>query len=113
MLDVYPSALNKPSGLVGIPNRSIRPAFGKLYGFDVPEGPASGPGTGTLVAEPGLYSDIILTTPLDYTIRYATDIQAILVRVAPDWLVYYSVHNYNFLVTNWETHTTTTWDNMI
>lgn len=106
MLDVYPSALNKPSGLAGIPNRFIRPAFEKLYGFDVPDG------DGTLVAEPGLYSDIILTTPLDYTIRYATDIQAILVRVAPDWLVYYSVHNYNFLVTDWETHTTTTWDNM-
>jgi hypothetical protein len=112
MLDVFPSALNKPSGLAGIPNRFTRPAFEKLYGFDASDGPAPGPGTGTLLAEPGLYSDIILTTPLDHTIRYATDIQAILVRVAPDWLVYYSVHNYNFLVTDWETHTTTTWDNM-
>ena len=108
MLDVYPSALKKPSGFINreLPNRFKRPAFEELYGFDVPEG------TGTLLAEPGLYSDIILTTPSDYTIRYATDIQAILVRVAPNWLVYYSVHNYNFLVTNWETHTTRTWDNM-
>lgn len=105
MLNVYPSALNKPSALVDLPNRFIRPAFEVLYGFDVPE-------DATILAQPGLYSDIILTTPLDYTIRYATDIQAILVRVAPDWLVYYSVHNYNFLVTDWETHTTTTWDNM-
>ena len=38
MLDVYPSALNKPSGLAGIPNRFTRPAFEKLYGFDVPDG---------------------------------------------------------------------------
>jgi hypothetical protein len=105
------TTLEKPSNITPLPGDFIRPAFEKLYGFDVPDGPS--PGTGTLVADPGLYSDIILTTPLDYTIRYATDIQAILVRVAPDWLVYYSVHNYNFLVTNWETHTTTTWDNMI
>ena len=107
------TTLEKPSNITPLPGDFIRPSFGKLYGFDVPDGPGPSPGTGTLVADPGLYSDIILTTPLDYTIRYATDIQAILVRVAPDWLVYYSVHNYNFLVTNWETHTTTTWDNMI
>jgi len=38
MLDVYPSELKKPSGIVdGLPNAFIRPSFEKLYGFDVPE----------------------------------------------------------------------------
>jgi hypothetical protein len=108
MLDVYPSALKKPSGFVNreLPNQFKRPAFGELYGFDVPEG------TGTLLAEPGLYADIVVTTPTNYTIRYATDIQATMVYESPDWHVYYSVHNYNFLVTNWEDFSTRTWDNM-
>lgn len=105
MLDVFPSALNKPSGLAGIPNRFIRPAFEVLYGFDVPE-------DATILAQPGLYSDIILTTPDTGTIRYATDIQATMVYDGTDWQIYYSTHNYNFLVTNWESFTTRTWDNM-
>lgn len=105
MLNVYPSALNKPSALVDLPNRFIRPAFEVLYGFDVPE-------DATILAQPGLYSDIILTTPDTGTIRYATDIQATMVYDGTDWQIYYSTHNYNFLVTNWENFTTRTWDNM-
>jgi hypothetical protein len=39
MLEVYPSELKKPSGIVeGLPNAMVRPAFEKLYGFDVPQG---------------------------------------------------------------------------
>lgn len=105
MLDVYPSALNKPSALVDLPNRFIRPSFEVLYGFDVPEDL-------TVLAEPGLYADIVVTTPTNYTIRYATDIQAVMVYDGTDWQVYYSVHNYNFLVTTWEDFTTRTWGNM-
>ena len=41
MLEVYPSELKKPSGIVdGLPNAMVRPAFEKLYGFDVPTGSA-------------------------------------------------------------------------
>jgi|11BtaG_2_1085332.scaffolds.fasta_scaffold52145_2 hypothetical protein len=33
----FPSELKKPSGIVdGLPNALVRPAFEKLYGFDVP-----------------------------------------------------------------------------
>jgi len=105
MLDVYPSALNKPSGLVGIPNRFARPAFEKLYGFDVPADQ-------TLRGQPGLFDDIIITSPLVGTVRYATDIDAIMVYSSPDWQVYYSTHLYNYLRTNWETFSSRTWDNM-
>lgn len=39
MLEVYPSELKKPSGIVdGLPNALVRPTFEKLYGFDVPQG---------------------------------------------------------------------------
>jgi len=37
MLEVYPSELKKPSGIVdNLPNALVRPTFEKLYGFDVP-----------------------------------------------------------------------------
>lgn len=39
MLEVYPSELKKPSGIVdSLPNSMVRPVFEKLYGFDVPQG---------------------------------------------------------------------------
>jgi len=39
MLEVYPSELKKPSGIVdNLPNVMVRPAFEKLYGFDAPQG---------------------------------------------------------------------------
>lgn len=39
MLEVYPSELKKPSGIVdSLPNALVRPTFEKLYGFDVPQG---------------------------------------------------------------------------
>ena len=30
-------SLEKPSNILGLPNNFIRPAFEKLYGFDVPQ----------------------------------------------------------------------------
>ena len=39
MLEVYPSELKKPSGIVdSLPNALVRPTVEKLYGFDVPQG---------------------------------------------------------------------------
>jgi len=32
----FTSSLEKPSNIIPLPNRFIRPAFGALYGFDVP-----------------------------------------------------------------------------
>jgi len=72
MLNVYPSEQIKPSRLLGLPNRFARPAFEKLYGFDVPADQ-------TLRGQPGLFDDIIITAPLVGTVRYATDIEAIMV----------------------------------
>ena len=105
MLNVYPSEQIKPSRLLGLPNRFARPAFEKLYGFDVPADQ-------TLRGQPGLFNDIIITAPLVGTVRYATDIEAIMVYSSPDWQVYYSTHLYNYLRTNWETFSSRTWDNM-
>ena len=105
MLNVYPSEQIKPSRLLGLPNRFARPAFEKLYGFDVLADQ-------TLRGQPGLFNDIIITAPLVGTVRYATDIDAIMVYSSPDWQVYYSTHNYDFLRTNWETFSSRTWDNM-
>ena len=105
MLNVYPSEQIKPSRLLGLPNRFARPAFEKLYGFDVPADQ-------TLRGQPGLFNDIIITAPLVGTVRYATDIEAIMGYSSPDWQVYYSTHLYNYLRTNWETFSSRTWDNM-
>ena len=105
MLNVYPSEQIKPSRLLGLPNRFARPAFEKLYGFDVPADQ-------TLRGQPGLFDDIIITAPLVGTVRYATDIDAIMVYSSPDWQVYYSTHLYNYLRTNWGTFSSRTWDNM-
>ena len=33
----FPSLLEKPSNIIPLPNNLIRPAFEKLYGFDVEE----------------------------------------------------------------------------
>jgi hypothetical protein len=30
-------SIEKPSNILGLPNQFIRPAFEKLYGFDVPQ----------------------------------------------------------------------------
>jgi|11BtaG_2_1085332.scaffolds.fasta_scaffold18935_2 hypothetical protein len=105
MLNVYPSEQIKPSRLLGLPNGFVRPAFEKLYGFDVPADQ-------TLRGQPGLFDDIIATAPLVGTVRYATDIDAIMVYSSPDWQVYYSTHLYNYLRTNWETFSSRSWDNM-
>lgn len=105
MLNVYPSEQLKPSRLLGLPNGFARPAFEKLYGFDVPADQ-------TLRGQPGLFDDIVATAPLVGTVRYATDIDAIMVYDGTEWQVYYSTHNYNFLRTNWETFSSRTWDNM-
>jgi hypothetical protein len=102
MLNVYPSEQLKPSRLLGLPNQFYRPSFEELYGFDVP----------TFRGQPGLFDDILVTSPLIGTVRYATDIEAIMVYSDPDWQVYYSTHKYNFLRTNWETFSSRTWDNM-
>jgi hypothetical protein len=102
----FPTATqNLPSGLTVIPNRFVRPSFGTTYAFDVPADQ-------TLRGQPGLFDDIVAAAPLVGTVRYATDIHAIMVYDGTDWQVYYSTHNYNFLRTNWETFSSRTWDNM-
>jgi len=83
MLNVYPAEQLKPSRLLGKPNRFARPTFEALYGFDVPADQ-------TLRGQPGLFDDIIATAPLVGTVRYANDIDAIMVYDGTDWQVYYS-----------------------
>lgn len=61
----FTDQLDKPSGVITIPNQFIRPVFGALYGFDTPQTPVIDGALTTELSEPLVTEadDILLFEP--------------------------------------------------
>lgn len=96
MLEVYPSELKKPSGIVnGLPNALVRPSLEKLYGFDVPQEEEEEDGVfASSLTFPTIQvfdneSDFIDQTDApNYTIVHAKDTDSLYVWDGSTWWIY-------------------------